>query len=98
MIISQYSRKGRIHVKATGIVRSIDSLGRIVIPVELRRTLNVESGDALEIFSEDNTVILRKYLPSCIFCGESKKVVEFKDKNICQKCLRELRGGLEEKD
>ena len=91
MIISQYSRKGRIHVKATGIVRSIDSLGRIVIPVELRRTLNVESGDALEIFSEDNTVILRKYLPSCIFCGDSRNVSTFKGSNVCPNCVDELR-------
>ena len=77
-------------MKATGIVRTMDSLGRIVIPVELRRTLEVGEGDALEIFSEDNTIILRKYLPSCIFCGNSRDVNTFKGHNICPSCAEEL--------
>lgn len=78
-------------MKATGIVRTMDSLGRIVIPVELRRTLEVGEGDALEIFSEDNTIILRKYLPSCIFCGNSRDVSTFKGHNICPACVEEMR-------
>ena len=85
------AQKGAKNVKATGIVRSIDSLGRIVITVELRRTLNVEEGDALEIFSEDNTIILRKYLPSCIFCGDSRNVSTFRGYNVCPSCVDELR-------
>ena len=78
-------------MKATGIVRTMDSLGRIVIPVELRRTLEVGEGDALEIFSEDNTIILRKYLPSCIFCVNSRDVSTFKGHNICPACVEEMR-------
>lgn len=85
-------------MKATGIVRKVDELGRIVLPIELRRTLDIAEKDPLEIYVDGTAIVLKKYQPSCIFCGESKKVVEFKDKNICQKCLRELRGDLEEKD
>ena len=81
-------------MKATGFVRAIDGLGRIVIPVELRRTLGVSTGDSLEIFSEDNTIILRKYLPSCIFCGNSRDVTAFKGHNICPACAEELRRRL----
>ena len=77
-------------MKATGIVRTMDGLGRIVIPVELRRTLEVSEGDALEIFSEDNTIILRKYLPSCIFCGNSRDVSTYTGHNVCPACAEEL--------
>ena len=84
-------------MKATGIVRKVDELGRIVLPIELRRTLDIAEKDPLEIYVDGTAIVLKKYQPSCIFCGESKKVVEFKDKNICQKCLRELRGGQEDK-
>ena len=85
-------------MKATGIVRKVDELGRIVLPIELRRTLDIAEKDPLEIYVDGTAIVLKKYQPSCIFCGESKKVVELKDKKICQKCLRERRGGLEEKD
>lgn len=85
-------------MKATGIVRKVDELGRIVLPIELRRTLDIAEKDPLEIYVDGTAIVLKKYQPSCIFCGESKKVVEFKDKNICQKCLRELRGAQEEKE
>jgi len=70
-------------MKSTGIVRKVDELGRIVLPVELRRTLNIAERDALEIYVDDDRIILRKYEPSCIFCGNSKDVVSFKGKNIC---------------
>lgn len=77
-------------MKATGIVRQIDTLGRIVLPVELRRQLDVGKGDSLEIFTENNAVILKKYAPSCVFCGEAENVENFKGKNVCPACLREL--------
>lgn len=77
-------------VKATGIVRKVDELGRIVLPIELRRTLDIAEKDALEIYVEGNSIILKKYQASCIFCGDSKKVIDFKGKNICTKCLKEL--------
>ena len=71
-------------MKATGIVRRVDELGRIVLPIELRRTLDITERDALEI--------LKKYRPSCIFCDGVKDVSVFRGKNVCAKCLRELRG------
>ncbi|NMR89793.1 AbrB/MazE/SpoVT family DNA-binding domain-containing protein, partial [Vibrio parahaemolyticus] len=65
-------------MKSTGIVRKVDELGRIVIPIELRRTLNISVKDPLEIFVEDDKIILRKFSPSCTFCNETKDVIEFK--------------------
>ncbi|WP_409068884.1 AbrB/MazE/SpoVT family DNA-binding domain-containing protein [Clostridium caseinilyticum] len=78
-------------MKNIGIVRKVDDLGRIVIPKELRRTLNIEEGDGLEIYTEGEQIILKKYEPCCIFCGEGKEVINFKGKNICKKCLKGLR-------
>lgn len=79
-------------VKATGIVRKIDELGRIVIPIELRRTLNIDVKDPLEIYVEGNNIILRKYEPTCVFCGDGKDVVRVRDKNVCRKCIREIQS------
>lgn len=77
-------------MKSTGIVRKVDELGRIVLPIELRRNLGIEEKDALEIYVEGASVILRKYQPSCIFCDNADDVVNFKGKNICRSCLKEL--------
>ena len=77
-------------MKSTGIVRKVDELGRIVIPKELRTTLNIEEKDALEIFTEGEVIMLRKYNPGCIFCGQSKNVRDVKGKKICYKCVAEL--------
>lgn len=79
-------------MKSTGIVRKVDELGRIVLPIEMRRTLDIAEKDALEIYVEGASVILKKYKPSCIFCDTSKDVSEFKGKNICPKCLKELKS------
>jgi len=79
-------------MKSTGIVRKVDELGRLVIPKELRRTLDIEEKDALEIYVEGEQIILKKYEPTCIFCGEGKDVLNYKGKNICKNCLEELRG------
>ncbi|WP_097027470.1 MULTISPECIES: AbrB/MazE/SpoVT family DNA-binding domain-containing protein [Clostridium] len=78
-------------MKSTGIVRRVDELGRIVIPIELRRTLDIEIKDSLEIFVDGEQIILKKYSPSCIFCGNAKDVINYKGKNICQACLEELK-------
>lgn len=78
-------------MKSTGVVRKVDELGRIVIPVELRRTLNIDVKDALEIYVDGDQVILKKYEPACIFCGDARDVINYKSKNICQKCLTELK-------
>ncbi len=79
-------------MKSTGIVRKVDELGRIVLPIEMRRTLDIAEKDALEIYVEGSSVILKKYKPSCIFCDSTKDIVEFKGKNVCPKCLKELRS------
>lgn len=78
-------------VKSTGIVRQVDSLGRIVIPIELRRNLDIEEKrDSLEIYVEDDHIILKKYSPACTFCNNATEITQFKGKNICRKCLEEL--------
>lgn len=77
-------------VKSTGIVRKVDELGRIVIPIELRRNLDIEEKDSLEIYVEDDHIILKKYTPACSFCSNAADVTVFKGKNICRECLNEL--------
>lgn len=78
-------------MKSTGIVRKVDELGRIVLPIEMRRTLDIGEKDALEIYVEGSSVILKKYKPSCVFCDATKDITVFKGKNICPKCLIELK-------
>jgi len=77
-------------MKSTGIVRKVDELGRVVIPIELRRTLGIAEKDALEIYVDGERIILKKYEPACIFCGNADRVSYFKGKIICQDCLNEL--------
>lgn len=77
-------------MKSTGVVRRVDELGRIVIPIELRRTLDIGEKDALEIYVDGNHIILKKYEPACVFCGDAKDVINFKGKNICSECLNQL--------
>ena len=80
-------------MKATGIVRNIDELGRIVIPKEMRTKMDMKSGDAVEIFVDSDKIILSKYAPSCLFCGSGADVVEFKGKRVCRTCVVELCGN-----
>ncbi len=75
---------------STGIVRKIDEVGRVVLPIELRRTMDLQVNDALEIFVEDNVIMLKKYEPACIFCGSAKDVQTFKGKIICGNCRQSL--------
>lgn len=77
-------------MKSTGMVRQVDKLGRIVLPKEMRKVFHIENEDYLEIYVEDNKIILQKYEPTCIFCGSSENVKEYKDKNICASCIQEL--------
>ena len=79
-------------MKSTGEVRKVDDLGRIVLPIELRRTLDINIKDALEIYTEENQIILKKYEPACIFCGEAKEITDLKGKKVCKKCLKDIRG------
>lgn len=77
-------------MKSTGIVRKVDELGRIVIPIELRRTLDIGVKDSLEIYVEDDQIILKKYMPACTFCNNASNITIFKNKNICSDCLAEM--------
>jgi len=77
-------------MKATGIVRKVDELGRIVLPIELRRIMGIAEKDPLEIYVDGDTVVLKKYQAACIFCDSAHDVVNFKGKNICADCLKEL--------
>lgn len=77
-------------MKSTGIVRKVDELGRIVLPIELRRTLDIDERDSLEIYVDNGTVVLRKFEPSCVFCNNSEDIVSYRGKSICRKCMEEL--------
>lgn len=77
-------------MKSTGIVRKVDELGRVVIPIELRRTLDIEEKDSLEIYVDGEKIILKKYQPACIFCGNAQDVQNFKGKNVCHGCLDDM--------
>lgn len=77
-------------MKSTGIVRKIDELGRIVLPIELRRTHNLSTRDSVEIFTEGERIIITKYEPACIFCGESRDVVQYRGKNVCSACMKDI--------
>ena len=77
-------------MKSTGIVRKVDELGRIVLPIELRRTLDISERDALEIYVDGSSIILKKYQPSCIFCDDAANIISYKGKNVCVKCMKEL--------
>lgn len=79
-------------MKSTGIVRRVDDLGRIVIPKELRNTFDINVRDALEIYTDSDKIILKKYSPACIFCGSADDIVNFKGKNICAKCVEEFKN------
>lgn len=77
-------------MKATGITRKVDELGRIVIPVELRRMLNIKDKDYLELFVNEDTIVLRKYDPACIFTGSSDELVEYSGRRISKAAITEM--------
>jgi transcriptional pleiotropic regulator of transition state genes len=85
-------RSGRRHkMHDTGIVRRVDDLGRIVIPMELRRTLGIEVKDSMKILVEDDRIILEKYFEKCALCRENKATAKFKDKPVCDDCVNEIK-------
>lgn len=77
-------------MKSTGIVRRVDELGRIVLPKELRKVLNIEYQDSLEIFTEDQTIVLRKYEPADIFTGETEELIEYEGKKVSKKSILKM--------
>lgn len=80
-------------MKSTGIVRNIDELGRVVVPKELRKKLGIANTDPVEIYVEEDKIILKKYIPVCHFCGSTVGLQEFKEKNICLSCIAELNNN-----
>lgn len=76
---------------STGIVRKVDELGRVVLPKELRNTLEIEEKGPLEIFVDEKMIILKKYEPGCIFCGSVRDTYDYKGKNICLNCKKEFK-------
>ncbi len=84
-------------MKSTGIVRKVDELGRVVIPIEIRNKFDIKEKDPIEIYVEGSNIILKKYEPNCVFCGNSKNLVEYKGKLICNKCSKKI-GELEPKE
>ena len=78
-------------MKSTGMVRKVDELGRIVLPIEIRKTLDIEQRDALEIFVDQDRIVLHKYQPACIFCSQVDNIVYFNGKRICASCLAKLK-------
>lgn len=79
-------------IKSTGIVRRMDELGRVVIPMELRNQFKIVEKDPIEIFVDGSSIVLRKYEPTCIFCGSTKDLYEYNDKLICSKCTEKISG------
>ncbi len=77
-------------MKATGMIRHIDELGRIVIPKEMRRKMDIQNNDPVEIFVEGDHILLTKYVPTCIFCSGTEGIEIFKDKRICLSCRQAL--------
>lgn len=79
-------------MRSTGVVRSIDQLNRLVIPIELVRTQGFTDNQPLEIYTDADQIILKKYQPGCLFCGSCEDVISHKGKNICRACAAELKG------
>ncbi len=74
-------------MKSTGVVRKLDELGRIVIPIEIRRVMDISERDTMEIFVDQDSIVLKKYHPTCVFCNDARDVLPYKDKMICRNCL-----------
>lgn len=88
-------------MKSLGVIRKVDSLGRIVLPRELTKFMNIKlaekggsAGDPLEIFTDGDTIILKKYEPGCKLCGESKNIVDVDGVKICKECVKKIYEGV----
>lgn len=77
-------------MKNTGIIRKLDNLGRVVLPIDVRRALEIDKDDAVEIYVDSEYIILKKNIPTCVFCSNEKTLSKFKDKYICSNCLSDL--------
>ena len=81
-------------MKSTGIVRRIDKLGRITLPTELRKVFNINERDPLEMFVDENMIVLKKYETSCVFCGSSEGLKEFNSKSVCAECAKYIKNKM----
>jgi len=79
-------------MRATGVIRQIDAFGRIVLPAELRKVMNVQTGDNLEFFTEENQIIIKKYEVCCLFCNNQDDLIEFSGKKLCPVCLEKIKN------
>ena len=77
-------------MKSTGMVRRLDNLGRFVLPSEIRKVLDINEKEPIEIYIKNDMIVLKKYKISCVFCGASNNLHTFKDKNVCSKCAKEM--------
>ena len=83
-------------MKSTGIVRRVDELGRVVIPIEIRNKFDIAEKDPIEIYVDGSNIVLKKYEQSCIFCGNTKGLSEYKGKLVCDKCVEKLSENISE--
>lgn len=77
-------------MKSTGIIRRVDELGRVVIPIEIRNQFNIVEKDPIEIYVDGSSIILKKFEPNCIFCGNTKDLFTYNEKLICSKCIKKI--------
>lgn len=77
-------------MKATGIIRKVDELGRVVIPIEIRNQFNIVEKDPIEIYVDSSSIVLKKFEPNCIFCGSTNNLIEYKNKLVCENCSKQL--------
>ena len=77
-------------MKSTGIVRKMDELGRVVIPIEIRNQFNIAEKDPVEIYVDGSSIVIKKYEPNCIFCGNTEDLINYNDKLICEDCSKKI--------
>ena len=92
IVMENDKKSGGIFMKSTGVVRKVDELGRIVLPAEIRKILDINPKDAVEFFMDDDRIVIQKYQPSCIFCSSSEGLITYQRKNVCRECLRKMRN------
>ena len=84
-------------MKSTGIVRRVDELGRVVIPIEIRNQFNIVEKDPIEIYVDGSSIVLKKFEPNCIFCGSTENLYEYNDKLVCKECSKKIGNLIEKK-
>lgn len=86
-----YGARRETVMHTPGIIRKVDSLGRVVLPGSFRKSLNIERQDLVEIFIEGNRMILQKFQPACVFCGSAEGLMCFQEKNVCRACIQKIK-------